>query len=282
MKCRVFAFAATSLCIAQPAMAQLEKGETFTLHRDAGGCWASGTPGNTAGLMAAAGLDLAGRLWFRASGRDWQFSDGASYRIGIGVPSSPDRDVDGVIRTSVEMRGFVDAAGWKGIAASGARSLGPVQWSPALALYREEEATPFATIRNPYAGSGNLLQCLREVAKEDRGSGKPEAVAAVIERAALSADDYPAAALRAEEQGRVGVRLTVSAHGLPSACTVTESSGSAILDRTTCLLFERRARFTPARDAAGETTEGSFSTAVMWQLPEQLPSRPALPQPIRR
>jgi TonB family protein len=264
-------------------MAQLEKGEGFTLHRDAGGCWASGTPGNTTGLMAAAGLDLTGKLWLRVSGRDWQFSDGAAYRIGIAVPTSPGRGSDGVVRTSVEMRGFVDATGWKGIAVSGARSLGPVHWSPALALYRGEDATPFSTLRNPYAYSGKLHECLREVAKEDRGSGKPEVIAPVIERAAISSDDYPPAALRAEEQGRVGVRLTVSAHGLASACTVTESSGSAILDRTTCLLFERRARFTPARDAAGKTTEGSFATAVMWQLPGgQPPSAPALPQPIRR
>lgn len=260
-------------------MAQLEKGEGFTLHRDAEGCWASGTPGNTTGLMAAAGLDLTGKLWLRASGKDWQFTDGAAYRIGIAVPTSPDRGSNGITRTSVEMRGFVDASGWTGIAVSGARSLGPVQWSPALALYRGDEATPFATLRNPYAGSGNLSECLREVAKEDRGSGKPEVVAPVIERGAIISDDYPAAAIRAEEQGKVGVRLTVSAHGLASACTVTESSGSAILDQTTCLVFERRARFTPARDTAGETTEGSFATAILWQLPDK---QPPLPQPVRR
>ena len=62
--------------------------------------------------------------------------------------------------------------------------------------------------------------------------------------------DYPAAAVRAGEQGDVGYRLDVGPNGRVTRCTVTASSGSAILDSETCRMLTARARFTPATDAS--------------------------------
>lgn len=61
--------------------------------------------------------------------------------------------------------------------------------------------------------------------------------------------DYPRGARDAE--GSVTVEFTVETDGRVSECQVTESSGNADLDTTTCRLIERRFRYDPARDAEG-------------------------------
>lgn len=61
--------------------------------------------------------------------------------------------------------------------------------------------------------------------------------------------DYPRAA--GGQQGTVRAELTVSAAGAVTRCTIVRSSGSAVLDDTTCRLIRERFRFTPARDARG-------------------------------
>jgi protein TonB len=103
----------------------------------------------------------------------------------------------------------------------------------------------------------------------DPGSGKPVVVQPVV-RAPLESlifpNDYPSAAIRANQEGNVGVRLTVSATGKVSDCAVRQSSGSQLLDSTTCSLLRRRARFVPALDAEGKPTEGHFDHIVTWKI----------------
>ena len=78
--------------------------------------------------------------------------------------------------------------------------------------------------------------------------------------------DYPAAAVRAGEQGDVGFRLDVGPNGRVTRCTVTSSSGSAILDAATCRMLTQRARFTPATDANATPIEASMTGALQWRL----------------
>jgi TonB family protein len=87
----------------------------------------------------------------------------------------------------------------------------------------------------------------------------------------FSDEDYPAAAIRNHEQGPVAFRLEVGADGRPAGCTVTGSSGSSILDSTTCRLLVARARFQPARDAQGKPTADSFNGRIIWRLPDISP-----------
>lgn len=100
----------------------------------------------------------------------------------------------------------------------------------------------------------------------------------------FSADDYPAAALRANEQGTTGFRLTIGPNGRVSDCQVTASSGSAALDQASCRILRSRARYTPARDSDGNPTSGSDSGRVTWRLPpdESLPEdlRAGIPVPF--
>lgn len=83
----------------------------------------------------------------------------------------------------------------------------------------------------------------------------------------VSNADYPAAALRNEDEGTTRFRLTVGPDGRVSGCTVTSSSGSGILDRATCSIMQKRARFTPARDSNGKPTADTVSSAIRWELP---------------
>ena len=83
----------------------------------------------------------------------------------------------------------------------------------------------------------------------------------------ISSADYPAEAIRRGEQGDVGVTIQVSPQGRVATCTVTRSSGSAILDATTCRLLTPRVRFIPARDAAGRPTTDIVVGRIRWMLP---------------
>jgi protein TonB len=87
----------------------------------------------------------------------------------------------------------------------------------------------------------------------------------------ITSDDYPAAALRAEEQGAVTVEMAVSADGRVTGCSVRVSSGSSRLDSATCALAVRRFRFTPAADARGRPVAGTASRTVVWRIPEPPP-----------
>lgn len=81
-------------------------------------------------------------------------------------------------------------------------------------------------------------------------------------------DDYPPSALRAEAQGRTSFKLDIDGGGKVTNCTVTSSSGNSDLDATACRLLPRRARFSPAKDAAGNGLPSSYSSSISWQIPK--------------
>jgi len=97
----------------------------------------------------------------------------------------------------------------------------------------------------------------------------------------FSADDYPASALRAHEQGTVGFSLSIGPNGRVHDCIVTVASGSAALDQATCRILRNRARYTPARDFYGRPTFGRDSGRVSWRLPTDYtgPERFGIPAP---
>src|SRR3954447_19625715 len=58
-------------------------------------------------------------------------------------------------------------------------------------------------------------------------------------------DDYPAVALDRNEEGAVGVIVSIGADGRVEDCVVESSSGSAALDVETCRVIWKRAKFKP-------------------------------------
>jgi periplasmic protein TonB len=81
----------------------------------------------------------------------------------------------------------------------------------------------------------------------------------------ITPDDYPAAALRREAQGRVAVAFDVSAAGVPTACNITASSGDDDLDAATCRLGMRRLRFTP-EIRGGEAVAHRYARSIRWTV----------------
>lgn len=80
--------------------------------------------------------------------------------------------------------------------------------------------------------------------------------------------DYPMNAAREGTEGTTAFRLDVDRLGVPTRCTVTTSSGSAILDTTACDKLMIRARFTPAKDAKGKAVPDTYNGRINWRLPE--------------
>lgn len=61
----------------------------------------------------------------------------------------------------------------------------------------------------------------------------------------ISVMDYPAALVQAKPQGVTEVQLRFDPAGSLTSCTLVSSSGSGLLDATTCRLSFRRARAKP-------------------------------------
>lgn len=105
-----------------------------------------------------------------------------------------------------------------------------------------------------------------------RPDGAEPAVRATANLPALfSTDDYPAAALRAEQQGTAAFAVAIDRTGRVTACSITQSSGSESLDWATCSIVQRRARFSPARDVGGQAVEDRAQGRIRWMLPPQRP-----------
>ena len=81
-------------------------------------------------------------------------------------------------------------------------------------------------------------------------------------------NDYPAADLRRETQGVARFALAVGADGRVQSCRIVATSGSPSLDAATCRLVSQRARFRPATEVSGAQTAGSYSSAIIWQIPK--------------
>jgi periplasmic protein TonB len=83
----------------------------------------------------------------------------------------------------------------------------------------------------------------------------------------ITSSDYPPAALRQSSKGTTGFRLAIDAMGHVTACTITASSGSSLLDDTSCALLKARATFIAARDGRGRAVAATYSSGVRWQIP---------------
>ena len=96
----------------------------------------------------------------------------------------------------------------------------------------------------------------------------PPAVAtrAVLRSGGITDDDYPPSATRNEESGTSIARYTVGTDGRATGCSA--SGASPALDAETCKLIERRFRFKPAKDAAGNAVTEPKTQRVTWRLPK--------------
>lgn len=84
----------------------------------------------------------------------------------------------------------------------------------------------------------------------------------------VSEADYRSSWINREMVGTSRFRLQIAASGRVEGCTITGSSGHSELDKATCELVTRRAKFEPAKDDKGARVAGSYTNSVRWVLPE--------------
>jgi TonB family protein len=95
----------------------------------------------------------------------------------------------------------------------------------------------------------------------------------------ISNDDYPAAAIRAEEEGLVRIRVGIGPDGRVSDCAVIGSSGSRALDAASCRHVRVRGRFAPALDGEGNAVADTVFASILWRIPDEPPPPPPPPAP---
>lgn len=96
-------------------------------------------------------------------------------------------------------------------------------------------------------------------------TGPTQAASAIGSSTTVSEDDYPPASLRAEEQGRAVITVSISTAGRVDGCSVTTSSGFPKLDEKSCQLASRRFRFKPALQN-GQPIASSKVMPIKWQI----------------
>lgn len=97
-------------------------------------------------------------------------------------------------------------------------------------------------------------------------AARPQAMPAGNPADWFPADAYPPEAKAAGQQGRTAFAIDVDAQGRVTSCNITTSSGSPLLDSTTCNLLVTNGRFKPAHDASGRAVAGVWTSAMVWQL----------------
>lgn len=99
------------------------------------------------------------------------------------------------------------------------------------------------------------------------GDGRASVAPAPVQGSGLMmVNDYPNAALRSGQQGMVWVELSIDAAGKPVFCEIVHSSGFSALDDKSCFILMKRARFAPARDAAGQPIASLYRSRMDWRI----------------
>ena len=88
-----------------------------------------------------------------------------------------------------------------------------------------------------------------------------------VETAWVTPMDYPTEALQEERGGSVVAALSLTAQGRVEQCRIVVGSGFAPLDHRTCEILTHRARYSPARDAAGVAIASSTVERIIWRIP---------------
>ncbi|MDF7774648.1 energy transducer TonB [Sphingomonas sp. AOB5] len=284
MTCLRFILAVTCCVAALPAAAQEIEWSRYgspdlpIVYRDATGCLQKYTSSLEPGVDTVIREDVTGLVTMSAYAGKWQFPENASHEVRL-IPSFYSAS-EGLVMPA-QARSLRDARGRSGLSVSlPYAQLRDAYRGANIALHLGADEKPLVTFDAPASGSLRH-RCAVELSRVDPGSGKPVATKAIadMDRPVVTNDDYPPAALRAEQQGITTMSFTISAKGLISNCAIIGTSGSALLDNTACSILSARARFKPALDADGNPTEETRTLRFEWRLPGNRPPPPPTKAP---
>jgi TonB family protein len=77
--------------------------------------------------------------------------------------------------------------------------------------------------------------------------------------------NYPSAGLAQGEQAIMRMRVIVSAEGAVESCTILKATNTTKLESPACEVMQR-ARFEPARDAAGQPFRSLYTTSITYRI----------------
>ncbi len=127
-----------------------------------------------------------------------------------------------------------------------------------------DASTGSSDIAGPGTGSGGIGNGTGSGGAGDGDGGGGEESPPRWRSGRLRDSDWPRGLGEAGVGGTVGVRYTVATNGRVENCRVTRSSGSALLDDTTCRLIAQRFRFRPSLDAAGRAVASVIVEDHSW------------------
>lgn len=78
--------------------------------------------------------------------------------------------------------------------------------------------------------------------------------------------DYPLQAAMFNAQGSAEFRAIVDVDGRIRRCRIVRSSWVRLFGSLTCAILRERARFEPARDAAGNPAEDVVASSIAWGI----------------
>lgn len=146
--------------------------------------------------------------------------------------------------------------------------LGSLADSQELQLKAGRAARRRIALPNVAAAVRALRQCVSNAFRE---WGMDEAVWNALQRLphstnvmGMTDNDYPTEEIDRRGQGRVIVRVTVSAEGRATACATVATSNTPAMDQATCAAVMSRARFIPALDAQGRPIAAQITESVMF------------------
>jgi TonB family protein len=115
--------------------------------------------------------------------------------------------------------------------------------------------SPIFAIGLAMTASSAIAQSASDTSKTDFGGAEPLNLTAWF-----TPDDFPNEAIRAGSQGRVVVNFDIGIDGRVTNCVVAQAARDSRLNKVPCSVLERRARFKPATDAAGNpvATRGTW------------------------
>ena len=92
----------------------------------------------------------------------------------------------------------------------------------------------------------------------------------------VTTEDYPPQAVRGAWSGRASYELEIDVGGRVTQCSITQSSGHAVLDKKTCAVLKKRARFEPPKDGQGNALPSIYRSTLNWGLPQESEGRETL------
>ena len=81
-----------------------------------------------------------------------------------------------------------------------------------------------------------------------------------------SPSDYPKSALSSGAEGNTYALIDVGIDGRSTNCRVIRSSGNQELDRATCSIVTKRARYDPAKNERGDAVPAPYYLSFHWEI----------------